>query len=348
MENKRTFKSVLFLIGLLVLCIVVFFGYYYFTGKKNPISNIFNNENKVAYVDNINGIYVYYEQLPQEYIINNSCSVGAINWEIVIMGDKFKLYKSSCLGTYPVESGKTEDLEIKEDSENKLLYFDYKGNTYFKKHEITTVLVGNSFKDKTKINPRSLKFLISETEFEGNYYDINDAPLDGATSYMLSLKVNNGMFVVLIKPSGNSKNILYESLPVSNPEDLPDIYAYGKVVVLINPDRYGSRYRYTMEVINQETSIYNFENQFPIEVNGYTIDLNSNIFISYQQSDRSFKMLVSPNDKFCEENSDSDEIAYYLFTMKYNYQTVNFDPPEFEKIGYKKEGCSYVNSLLGE
>ena len=59
-------------------------------------------------------------------------------------------------------------------------------------------------------------------------------------------------------------------------------------------------------------------------------------------------MLVSKDRKFCEESNESKDVAYYVFHIKYDYVTKNFNNPKFIKKVYKNEGCKYVDELMGD
>ncbi len=352
MKNKRLLKSILFVIALAVVCAIVFFLYYRITGKTNPLSNIFKNEETVALSDNYNGFYVYSEELDNSYNIYNGCVVRNIDYQILVMGDKFKLYKESCIGTYYMKSGNTEDLEFKEDPENKILYFEYEGNRYNKKNEITSVVLGNTFvKNTKKLDLSNYKFLAKQTEFEGNYFNMSNFDIDGASGFKFDLIHDEDDYFHIVIKAG-MVNSVYTSTSSSDFDRLPDVYPYGKIVALVFPNKYGNDYKYNLLAFSKKQMVYSLYEKFPIEVNGYRLTSEDNFYISYQKNTRSFLLLVAPKDStlknvFCEDNKEGNEIAYYVFSMKYDYSKVSFEDPQYERVGYVKDGCSYVNELMG-
>lgn len=360
MEKKRTFKSIIFVLIMLVIAIVVYFGYYFFSDKENPFLEIFNNNSKEdVNKDNKNGFYVYTELLGQSYSIFSGCTLNSIDMQYVVINDIYKLYRSSCLGSFFIEEGKTDDLDIKYDEEKKLFYLIRDGHSYYKKHEVMSLVPSNAFtKEGSKtINISSLKFILHETERPGEYYDIKEATLDGALNYNITVthvpeleEYGDEMlytYNLQARNFGNAQKVNYSIDFPTSIDNLPDVYSYGKILVVINPDKDGDRYAYNFRVFDSTGFTYDLHRQFPITINGHEITSMDNIYVAYISSSRTFKLLVSSNDTFCEDDSDSTDVAYYLFSIKYNYSSNNFDPPSFEKIGYKNEGCQYVNSLMG-
>ncbi len=350
MEKKRTFKSILFILFLIVVTIIVFVAYYHFTGKENPLSEIFNTSTPKSSTDSINGFYVYNEALGKQYNIYSGCNVSTLDYEILVMGEQYRMYKTSCMGSYFIDDGDTEDLDIQYDQENDVYYIEYDNHVYHKRHEVTSVVLGNTFlKNADSINMNSYKFILDQTEFKGNYYNINGLSMDGASKFKLYLNVSEeGYYKIGIDSNNSQRYSRYETPEYSDVESMPDVYTYGKIIVFVYPDVYNGAYRYKFEIIDVSLNVvYDLATQFPIVVNDHTLSTQDYIYIAYQSSDRSFKMLVSESPDFCEEDSDSTDIAYYLFSLKYNYLKVNFDAPQFERLGYKNEGCKYVNNLMG-
>lgn len=352
MKNNRALKSIIFVIALAVVCTIVFFLYYRITGKTNPLSNIFKTETKNSVFDNYNGFYVYSEDLGESHNIYNGCIVSNIDYQILVINNEFKIYKESCIGTYLVGSGKTSDLEFKEDTENKILYFEYEGNRYNKKNEINSVVLGNSFiKNTNKLDMSGYKFLVKQSETKDNYYNFEKFNIDGASSYTFNFYANeDGEFS--LKLSGANKKTLYESSAYYDVDEMPDIYPFGKIIAVVELNKIGKSYHYDFNAYNESSNIYSIYDYFPIEVNGYKLTENDNFYITYDKSSRKFLILIAPANSnlknlFCEDGNDSKDIAYYVFSLKYDYSKVNFTIPQYEKIGYVYEGCDYVNSIIG-
>ncbi len=353
MKNNRVLKSIIFIIALAVVCTIVFFLYYRITGKTNPLSNIFKNETTKSTFDNYNGFYVYSEDLGKSYNIYNGCIVSNIDYEILVINDEFKIYKESCIGTYFVGSGKTDDLEFKEDTENRILYFEYEGNRYNKKNEINSVVLGNSFINNTnKLDISGYKFLVKQSEIEDNYYNFEKFYVDGASSFMFNFYAKEDGEFSFKLISHKTRKTLYESSAYYDVDEMPDIYPFGKIITVVETNKIGKSYHYDFNAYGDTGSIYNIYNYFPIDVNGYKLTESDNFYITYDKSSRNFLVLIAPADSnlknlFCEDDNDSKEIAYYVFSLKYDYSKVNFTIPQYEKIGYVYEGCDYVNSVMG-
>ena len=60
-----------------------------------------------------------------------------------------------------------------------------------------------------------------------------------------------------------------------------------------------------------------------------------------------FIMLVGNDKQLCAVDDDSNDIAYYVFDINYNYATKKFEKPEFIKIVYKRDGCKHANEVMG-
>lgn len=132
---------------------------------------------------------------------------------------------------------------------------------------------------------------------------------------------------------------------------MPDLYAFGKNLVIIekNMNADETRYAYRFKVLSIDGIVYNSDSMLPITIDNVSLTTDNSIYITFDYSTRNFKMLVGYDKNFCEEElteENKDEIAYYEFTISYLYNQSTFTKPTFSKIGYKSEGCSYVNKIL--
>ncbi len=356
MDKTRTKNNIKFLLFIFIISIVVFFGYYIIKGEKNPIFSFLNGiSEKEEAKDNYNGVYTYYDELNGSKFIFSGCSVSRIANHLLIMDSDYYLYRSSCMGTYAKESGKTKDLDIKYDENKKAYYVLYKDKTYSKDYATMNIVPNNDIASKlNRVELSTYQIFMKETEFEGNYYDIDKANISGVSSDMrisfIRDEYDNKFTMYLKEPKTN--RILY-SFHMNDFDNLPNMYAYGKSVVIVergvnknNPSRLG----YTFKVVTLDGLVYKLDDMFPITINDVMLNSNNSIFITFDTSKRVFRMLVGFDDKMCVDTYDEKEkndIVYYEFTIDYNYSISGFDKPKFVKIGYKSEGCRYVNSIMG-
>lgn len=355
MNKSRVKKSMKFLFFILIICLVVFGGYYFITGKSNPISDLIDNitNEKAEILDNYNGIYVSYDDLNGSNFVFRGCSVSKIANYILIMDEEYYLYRSSCMGTFLKGEGKTSELKISTDETAETYRIDYDDRTFVKDSSVLEIVPGiEKLKLITAIQPDTYQLLLKETEQEGYYYDLDGVKIDGLSSNLaMDFKRNSldGSYSLGIRDIG-SEYYLY-SYFLKNLDYLPDLYAFGKNLVIIekNMNSDDTRYAYRFKVLTKDGITYNSDNMFPIIIDNVSLTTENSVYITFDQSTRNFKMLVGYDKKFCDENyteENKDEIAYYEFTISYLYNQSTFTKPEFSKIGYKSEGCNYVNKIL--
>ena len=139
--------------------------------------------------------------------------------------------------------------------------------------------------------------------------------------------------------------ILYSYI-VEDLDYLPLFLGFGPNLSIIEPEKNDFRYAYTFRSITKEGQNYDLSRKFPITIDGDTLTYSDNIYIKYVPSENVFVMLVSDSKEFCEKKSDSNEVAYYVFHIKYDYVEKNFTNPKFIRKVYKKDGCKYVDDLM--
>jgi len=354
--NKSKFKkNFIFIVVVLVLCIAIYFGYNLFTGKENPLSGLINQivpESKKV-TDTYNGVYSYKESLNGTKVFYTGCSAAEMNNYILIVNDEYYLFRSSCLGTFLKGSGNIEDLEIKL-NENKNLYeVKYNDIVYDKDPSVLNIVIANNVKDKlSAIGLDTYQMLLKESESEGDYFDIDSKKISGInTKMVMSIKKeeNSSNFTVSISNHG-TENVIYSYS--GEIDDLPDLTAYGNSIVAIEKESSedGTKYAYNFKVMTVDGIIYDLDKMFPIKVDDVELNTSDSIYVTFDSASRNYKMFVGYDKNFCDNDyteEDGNEIAYYEFDLKYDYSIYSFDKPEFVKIGYKSEGCKYINSYLG-
>ena len=359
MGKSRLLKNVIFILSIIVICLVVFFGYYFFRHEKNPLISLIEDlnkgkievNNKSQKLDNYNGIYTYKQDLNGTKSIYSGCSITEINYSILIINDKYYTYKNSCMGTYQTGEGNTEDLDIELDEKRNTYVVHYQEKDYPKDFITNSLVLNNDIAQKLKtIDLSSYELILNETEFEGNYYNI-EASINGISSGLKFLfnKNDDGFFTIAITPGGFSTNILYQ-YSFRDYNSLPKLYPYGKNVVFLEIDRNkddNTKFAHRFRVINANGVVYSVENMFPIRIDNTLLTMDNSIYIMFDEKVRYFRMFVGYDDKMCVENSESDNITYYEFKLDYNYADKNFDKPEFVKTGREKDGCNYINSYIG-
>lgn len=347
MKNKRWKKTILFLIIIIIIVLAIILGYSFFIAKENPLEQILNNSNNKEYksVDNYNGIYAYNENLDTTYYIYSGCTITKLNYYIVVINNEYTTYKSTCMGTYLQDSGQTENLNIKEENDDYII--EYNDHTYSKTTLVKSIEPQNSIKSsKSNINVNSYKFVIEQTEFEGNYY-IYSGRID---------KLNQNLTLNFSKQDDNSFKLIIYSRDMKNPtystiitdfEYLPDLYIFGDNLVIIEKNYLNSKSNYNFYIISDGNTSYDINDYFPITVNHKPLTTDYNRIITYDSENKEFVLLVSENDSFCTEESESTEISYYKFVITYSYLTGKFSTPEFSEVGYLNEGCGSIKKYIG-
>lgn len=356
MDKTRTIKNIKFIFFIFVICIVVFFGYYIIKGERNPLMGFIEKiREKDEILENYNGIYTYYDELNGSKFIFSGCSVSKIANHILIIDDNYFTFRSSCMGTYTKESGKTKDLAINTSEDKKDYFVTYDGKRYNKDYATMSIVPNNIISEKLQtIELSSYQLFIKETQFPGNYYPIERARISGGSPTMNISFIRDEYSDSIVVTFYESKiqRDLY-SFSIDDYNYLPDMYSYGKNVAIVekglnknNPTRLG----YDFKVINENGVVYKLEDMFPITINDVVLNSNNSIYVAFDPAKRVFRMLVGFDERMCVtsyQESEKDDITYYEFSINYNYAINGFDKPKFVKIGYKSEGCKYVNSIMG-
>lgn len=354
MKKSKWKKNFLFVLIILAFALLVIGFYYIVIEHKNPFAEfikVIKNEDGI--LDNFNGIYTYVDELGDTYSVFQGCAVNKIQNYILIHNDKYTLYRSSCMGTYYKGDGKTADLKISETEDKKTYVVNYDGKNYVKDLLTNKIVPNNAIKSSTRlINLTSLQLLVDETEFEGNEYNINNAKLRNNMKLAFSLDINS-RYLMIEATVGKNKYMVY-SYNIRDLKKLPLFYEYASNLAVIERDDniYDSnKFAYILSYITESGKIYDLRDYFPISVDNVSLSYeNNSIFVKFDPSSRDYILLIGNDKNMCDEKneeSDKDEIAYYEFTIDYNYLSGGFERPVFKRIGYKSEGCKYVNSIIG-
>ena len=348
-------KGKIILIVLLLLIVVGIGLFIYFNkdedGVINEIINNFNESSKE--MDNRNGIYVYEDRLDDTIRVSSACTLSSFKYYMSIVNNRWFLYKSSCLGTYQLKEGKTEDLKINYDSESKQYSFKYDGNLYVKNDNLRTIIPDADFEntEAQKVQLGGYKTLVKETMFDGHYYKI-ERTIVGIDRILFMLDYYGGNYVVtfesgVVTAEGEDtlKTYTYSS---PNVDDLPDFTSLNKKIVIIDKYTTNNRLNYDLKLFSYEGAIeYSLKDVFPITLNGIQLTPETHyIYVDYDVVKKSYVMLVSEKENFCVSNSKENKVAYYEFKIDIDYVDYSFKTPTFVRTWYERDGCTHYNELV--
>ena len=347
--KNKNFKFILIVSVLIVISVIVFT---LITTKTNPFKNIVSTitgeEVKSTKNDNYNGFYTNKDLLDATYKIFSNCSIYSIDNIILIQDDDFTLYRSSCMGTYVKDRGKTKDLDI--NIEGNKYVVTYNKKKFQKDTTVKYLVENNNIADQiSKTGVASLPLIVKETEFEGNYYDISTDLSDVDGNLNLSFKRDKEKNVYNLDIYvGKMTSVSFYSKSVKSWEELPMMYGIGKNLVIIETDNDQNKYSYSFKSYSDGKKVFDLSENLPIKIDGTELNYGSNsVYIKYNEKDKNFFLLIGNDKKFCVENSNSERAASYIFKLNYNYTTNKFDTPEYVKSIRGTDGCSEVESYIG-
>jgi len=350
--RKARVKIFFLLLFLIVVAVGTYFGYSIFYKHENPLDSIFNRTTKnTGTKDFYNGVYSFVETIDKSYNCFSGCTVTQINRYILVIDEEYSVYRSSCLGTFLVDSGSTTDLILNFNYDSKEYEIVYKDNTYEKNHNVMSIVPNNAVKSGSKsIVASSYRFMMEQTQFEGSYYTFEKklSNLDTAITLKFLYDESSNNFIMTLSAK---KSVIYTYMG-KNITDFPDLYSFGsKLVIIERGYKAGdyTKYNYNFVVIANGEISYQLNEYLPITVNDVQLNANNSIYIKYDTSAQKFKMLIGDNDTFCDEDDDTDpnKIVYYEFTIDYDYYYNKFVKPQFVKVGYAKDGCDYPRAFMG-
>ena len=345
----KAIKRILLILFLIILIAVAGIAVYSFTTHKNMFTKIIDNITKETVEDYHNGIYYYEVPLGKSYNIFSGCNVSSITTYIVVMNDTFLVYDGSCLRNKLINEGKTEDLVFSIDKETNKYQITYEDHIFKKNDKVNSIIATNKLiTDYRTSSLETLDFIIDTVETEGDYFPIN-VRLSGVTkSYGLKFEYNENT-KKFTESISQSENGLY-SITFDKKEDRPLIYYTNNNLAILEKSKYivseeNFLYRYNLVLLTRERA-YDLKSEFPININDVRLDYSKNVYIT-KGKNNTFKLIVGNENTFCnEDKKDSDDISYYEFVIKYNFERDNFDSPELVKIGKYNEGCGYVNKYF--
>jgi len=350
-ENERVKNTIKLIIGLTIL-IVVLFVWDLIVNRKGNVKDILNNIITTKFQDSYNGVYTYTEELGYKISAFTGCSLSEINNYLLVINDDYYAFRSSCMGTYLKDKGKTDDLNIV--AGDKAYSINYKDHLYERDYKVTSIIPNNAIADaKGAIDLNSLPGIVKETEFEGNYYDINRV-VAGLTSniYVYFTHLEGEQYSIRfsrVRSGLESQGATDYTYIIKNIDKMPLYYTFGDNLVMLERESTNSTYSYKFKVYTLKDGItYDLKNMFPITIDNEILNYDKSVYIVYDKSNRLFRMFVGNNKEFCVKNGDKDKVAYYEFEIKYNYSTNEFERPEYIKKWYENSDCSYINGLLKE
>ena len=353
MDKSVKSKNAKFIIIVSVFIIIGVIVFTLITTKVNPfkglVGTIVGDEVKSIKNDNYNGFYTKKDLLDSTYRVFSGCSVYSIDNIILVYNEDYVVYRSSCMGTYVKDKGKTRDLIIETDKDKYVI--KYKDNDYKKDTTVKSVVENNIIsKNMYKTTLAAFPVIVKETEFEGNYYDISADVTDVEGQVKLSYnRDNSSKSFSLSLTYGILNNVTFYRKDIKDGENLPLMYGVGKSIVVIEPDYNTNAYNYSFKAYVEGDLKYDLSQQFPIKINGEVLNYGSHsVYIKYNPKNKDFTMFVGNDKKFCVENSNSAKVASYIFKLKYNYNTNTFDNPEYIKSIKGADGCSEIESYMGD
>ncbi len=334
-----------------IVCIfvgMIGLGAFFFLKSDKNIGDIFhtnpssNNQELKKNQDNYNGVYAYEEPLGLSYNIYAGCSVSQVHNYILIVEDNYEIYRSTCMGTYLQKVGNLAELKIEFDEGEKTYKINYNDQIFIKVEHVFEIVTNNQIaKSLRNISLSSLPFIIKETEFPGNYYEIEDTPITGVNGkFFMNVSPQGGGFYLEIKSDFLKEGNLYSYFARSN-NTLPSFSTFFDKIIILEDNSTTDLVSYNLLTISQNQVTFNLKEKFPILVDGKQLTPSDPIYINYNKIEKNFHMFIGANKSFCSENEDA--ISYYEFKIDYNYNTMNLDNPEFVRTVKGLSGCNLLN-----
>ena len=349
--KKRRKRIIIFILLLLIAAGV---GVYFYLNKdeENVFGNIIDTFTKDEKDDdNRNGFYIYEDKLDKSVKVSSSCTITSYKYYLSVVNKKWFLYKSTCLGTFQLKSGKTEDLKINYDSENKEYSLKYDGNLYVKNDNLRSVVPENTFvnNEGQKLQLEGYKLVLEETMFEGNYYEL-ERLIVGVYGFVVEINYSGGMYNIEILsrvPIGTGSEVEKYTYKAAKIEDLPDLAIMNSKLVAIEKYDINNRTNYDLVLFSYDKAHeYSLREVFPIILNGEELKPETHyIYVDYDVEKKSYVLLVSENKDYCVKDSKENKVAYYEFRIDIDYNDYTFKTPTFVRTWYERDGCSHYNGL---
>lgn len=348
MNKNRTKNNFKFIVFILILCLVAFGGAMLLKDDDSVINDVINLLDSDNFIkDNYNGVYLYKESLGGSTNLFRGCTLEHIDYYIMIVNEEFYTYRSSCIGTFAFEQGKTKDLKIYSNEESKKFYIEYQDKVYTKDDSIRTItLENNVVKNENGFNVNNYQILFEQSQFPGAYFNVRNQKISSISTTMYINIVHEEGEKFKITINNKSNELIYE-YTFENFKQMPYLYPYGSYLVILEKDESDTKYMHTIKVLGDYGLVYNLAEHFPITIDDVVLDQNTSIYATFDKYTRKFKVLLGNDKKMCVENGTTNDVTYYEFTVDYNYNIKGFDAPVFVKQGYAKDGCSYIEEVMG-
>lgn len=345
MKKDKNKRFSIFVILFIIICVFLLLFYLYIKSDGKFLSQVIQNvteKNRVN--DNYNGVYTNIDSLNGTKVLSENCTLSHIDNYIVIINDDYYIYRSSCIGTFYKESGKTSKLDIREDVENDTFYINYRDNVYNKDYAITSLEVTTSpIEYNGDFYPAYYDLLFKESQFEGFYYNIKGREIYG-TSSDLTISFNHLEDEKFELKLNNKSDVVYQYY-IKNFDTLPLIYTFGGYVAVLEKDNDNDRYQNVLKIFTDDGLVYDSRNMFPIIVDDVELNNEMSFYILFNSSKRNFEVIISDSRNIC--TNDKKDVAYYVFEIDYNYSTKKFDKPSFVKLGYATDECKDIKEVVG-
>lgn len=341
-NNKNTLT---FFILFIIVCVFLVIVFLYFKTEGQLFSQVVQNITEFQSVkDNYNGVYTNIDSLNGTKTLFRNCTLTHIDNHILIINKDYYVYRSSCIGTFYLDSGKVKDLDIHEDLEKNTFYIKYDDKVYNKDYATTTLEVTTQpLKYEGDFYSADYQLLFKESQFENFYYDISGGIYGSSSELKINFKhLESESFEMTLKLKDE---ILYQYY-IKDFESLPMIYTFGGYVVIIEKNEETYKYNNTLKIFSNDGLVYNLDDMFPIIVDDVVLNNEKSIYILFNSSERNFRVIVSESKEICQSD-DTKEVAYYEFKIDYNYSKKSFSKPSFVKLGYASSECKDISEIVG-
>lgn len=345
--NNRAKKNFKFFVFLIILCLLAFGGAMLLKNNNGSLNDFLDSFSNNSFKDNYNGVYTYSDDLNGSKTLFSGCTLSKIDNHIVIINDKYYVYRSSCIGTFAIAEGDVKKLNIGVNEERETYYIKYNDQVYYKNHAVTSLNLGNNLKEyNDKYRLSDYQLLFREAQRPNEYFNLPLNEIDNSSSdlSMEFLHVKDESFTINVK---NDDYATLYSYTFKDFNSMPEFYPYGAYLVVIEKEENEQKYSNNFKVIGESGIIYDLNDKFPIIVDDIRLDNNKSVYAAFDPKDRDFRILISDSKQMCFEKGNQNEISYYEFMIDYNYSTREFEKPEFVKRGFKSDSCVYINEILG-
>lgn len=340
MKNK---KGLIILIGFILFVIVALFIYFaFFTKEDNFIKSIIDNDKSEPIVsginDNYNGVYSNIENIGQTINAFDGCTFSYISNYVLVNGDTYKVFRSSCIGTFFLESGETKNLKFIFNEKTKLYDLEYNHLLFNKDLSVGDIKITNKEFNSVKID--YYKFVLKEVKYSNNFSRLT-AEVGGYDGFKVLF--NDGIYNVTLNSINGIPLYNYSTRDINN---LPDVNVLNGDSIIFEKNVVNGSFNDRLFVYSKNGIKYNLMSHFPIVVDGVTLDSNSSILLNYNVNKKKYVMYVGYDENICAQDSLGDRIVYYEFDLEYDYYNKTFKKPYFISFGKGSQGCKTIKEII--